>query len=304
VLFNTKKYTQIDGIYTADLTNIDTLKVTKFYSHAPFPNYSKKDNRITIKNSGDKNYLAKNFKEFCQSDKKILEAGSGTSQLSNYLAIGTNNQIFAFDATFEALQKGKKFSSENGINNIHFIQGDILEKVFEENFFDIIWCNGVLHHTPDPYLGFQNLVKSLKSKGYILIGLYNRYGRFWTVLRRYISKFIGTKFLMFFDPHLRQIGKNKLENHDRIESWIRDQYKHPIESLHTFDEVLKWFKLNNIEYISSLPTFSLNLDNVKYKIFSKQNSGNFFERFINQILMLFQSYGKEGGVFIVLGRKK
>ena len=61
MLFNTKKYTQIDGIYTADLTNIDTLKVTKFYSHAPFPNYSKKDNRITIKNSGDKNYLAKNF---------------------------------------------------------------------------------------------------------------------------------------------------------------------------------------------------------------------------------------------------
>ena len=28
---------------------------------------------------------------------------------------------------------------------------------------------------------------------------------------------------------------------DEKKAWIRDQYIHPIESLHTIDEVLKWF---------------------------------------------------------------
>ena len=35
---------------------------------------------------------------------------------------------------------------------------------------------------------------------------------------------------------------------------MQDQYLHPVESLHTIDEVLNWFKLNNIEYISSIPS--------------------------------------------------
>ena len=33
---------------------------------------------------------------------------------------------------------------------------------------------------------------------------------------------------------------------DEKKAWIRDQYIHPIESLHTIDEVLKWFNKNNI----------------------------------------------------------
>jgi len=298
VLFNTKKYTQIDGIYTADLTNKDTLKVTKFYSHAPFPNYSKKDNRITIKNSGDKNYLAKNFKEFCQSDKKILEAGSGTSQLSNYLAIGTNNQIFAFDATFEALQKGKKFSSENGISNIHFIQGDLLEKIFEENFFDIIWCNGVLHHTKDPKKAFKILIKSLKNNGYILIGLYNKYGRFRTLVRKYLFRIFGLNLLMKIDPTLRNLKLDK----DEQKSWIRDQYMHPIESLHTLDDVINWFKEENIDFVSSIPSsdFDFNYEN----IFEKKSIGTIFSRVLNQITMIFNNLGSDGGLFIVVGKKQ
>ena len=27
----------------------------------------------------------------------------------------------------------------------------------------------------------------------------------------------------------------------KIDAWIRDQYMHPIESLHSLDEVLSWY---------------------------------------------------------------
>ena len=62
----------------------------------------------------------------------MIEIGSGTCQLSNYLAIGTNNEICAFDSSLTSLKIGKKFAKENNIPNIHFIRGDIFDKIFED----------------------------------------------------------------------------------------------------------------------------------------------------------------------------
>ena len=39
---------------------------------------------------------------------------------------------------------------------------------------------------------------------------------------------------MILDPMLRNIKTSE----EQVEAWIRDQYKHPVESLHTFDEIL------------------------------------------------------------------
>ena len=50
------------------------------------------------------------------------------------------------------------------IKNISFVNADIFDDVLSDDFFDFIWCNGVLHHTKDPYLAFKTLIKSLKKK--------------------------------------------------------------------------------------------------------------------------------------------
>ena len=70
---------------------------------------------------------------------------------------------------------------------------------------------------------------------------------------------------MLFDPVLRKIDKR---SKDKIEAWIRDQYEHPVESQHTFDEVLNWFDKNNIEFINSVPSCSL----------SEESEKSFFEK--------------------------
>ena len=59
------------------------------------------------------------------------------------------------------------------------------------------------------------------------------------------------------DPVLRNI---KYGSENQIDAWIRDQYDHPLESVHTLDEVLKWFEENNIQYISSIPNCSININ--------------------------------------------
>ena len=287
-----------DKILSFEIKDSSTNKVTKFYKESPFPNYKDTDNKSTILEKGDKNALAAQFKKFIGYKKKVLEVGCGTGQLSIYFSIGTNNEIVGLDPTIESLILAKNFSEKNNISNIKLVNADIFDDVLKDDYFDFIWCNGVLHHTKDPYGAFKILIKSLKINGYVLIGLYNKYGRVRTIIRRYIYKIFGRKILSKIDPTLRNL---KLD-HDEQTAWIRDQYTHPIESLHTIDEVLKWFKEYNIDFISSIPSSDFDYD--YENIFDKKNNGSLFSRILNQILMIFNRLGSDGGLFVVIGKKK
>jgi len=292
-----KKCIKKNGISFFQIKDSETNKVTSFYKKSPFPNYKLNDNKSTILDKGDKNYLTSRFKKFIGFNKDILEVGCGTGQFTNYFAIGTNNRVVGLDPTIESIELAAKFSNENSINNIRYVNADIFDDVLSDEFFDFIWCNGVLHHTKDPYGAFEVLIKSLKKKGYILIGLYNRIGRVRTLIRKYFFKILGKKFLLLIDPTLRNL-KNSPEEQ---KAWIRDQYMHPMEKLHTLDEVLNWFKKNNIEFISSIP--SCDFDEDHENLFQKKSKGSIYSRIINQIFMIFSSLGSDGGLFIVIGKK-
>ena len=297
VEFVKKKFENRNGIISFEIKDTETKKVTSFYQETPFPNYKDEDNKQTILEKGNKNFLAAQFKKFIGYKKNVLEAGCGTGQLSIYFSIGTNNNVVALDPTIQSLNLAKKFTDNNSISNIHFLNADIFDDVLTDQYFDFIWCNGVLHHTKDPYGAFKILIKSLKSKGYVLIGLYNKYGRLRTVVRRYLYKIFGKKFLEKIDPTLKNL---KLDENEK-NAWIRDQYIHPIESLHTIDEVLKWFDENNIDFVSSIPSSDFDFD---YKnIFEKKSRGSLYSRILNQFTMIFNSLGSDGGLFVLIGKK-
>ena len=296
--FLKKKFKDIDGIFSFNVTDEKTKKVTEFYNEKPFPNYRDDDNKQSILEKGNKNLLANQFKKFIGYKKNVLEVGCGTGQLSNYFAIGTNNNIVGLDPTKASLDLAKNFADNNNITNIKFINADIFDDVLADEVFDFIWTHGVLHHTKNPYEAFKILIKSLKKEGYVLVGLYNRLGRLRTILRRYIFKIFGRKIIEKIDPTLRNL---KLDENEKV-AWIRDQYIHPLESLHTIDEVLKWFKVHNIEFISSIPSSDFDYD--YENIFEKKSLGNFFSRILNQFSMIFNSFGSDGGLFVLIGRKK
>ena len=296
--FFKKKFIDKNGILSFEIQDKKTKSVIEFYNERPFPNYKDNDNKQTILRKGDKNFLANQFKNFIGYRKTILEVGCGTGQLSNYFAIGTNNNIFGLDPTKASLDIAKEFADKNNIINVTFINADIFDDVLKDEVFDFIWTNGVLHHTKDPYGAFKILIKYLKKEGYVLVGLYNKLGRLRTIFRRYIYKIFGSKIVEKIDPTLRNL---KFDENEKM-AWIRDQYLHPIESLHTIDEVLKWFKENDIDFISSIPSSNYDYD---YKdIFKKKSSGTFFSRILNQFLMIFNSFGSDGGLFVLIGKKK
>ena len=294
-----KKFSSEGDIISFYIKDESTIKVTEFYKESPFPNYKSNDNKYSILEKGDKNYLTSKFKKFISYNKDVLEVGCGTGQLANYFAIGTNNRVVGLDPTIESLRIANDFAKKNEINNIQFVNADIFDDVLKDKFFDFIWCNGVLHHTKDPYGAFEILIKSLKNEGYVLIGLYNRIGRIRTIFRRHMFKIFGIKFLNIFDPTLRNLKNNEEEK----KSWIRDQYIHPIESLHTIDNVMDWFDKNNIEFISSIPSSDFDESN-EDNLFVKKSKGTIFSRIVSQLSMIFNSLGADGGLFTVIGKKK
>ena len=295
-----KNFKMINEIVNYQINDPVTSKVCNFYETDPFPNYTQNDNINKILQIGDHNFFYKSLKDFIGFNKNIVEIGSGTCQLSNYLAIGTNNNVCSFDSSFNSLEIGKQFAKKNNIKNISFVRGDIFDQIFQDDIFDFLICSGVLHHTRDPYSGFLNIIKSVKKNGYIIIGLYNKIGRIRTNIRKYTYKILGKKVIKFMDPVLRKTDKDSL---DKINAWIKDQYLHPVESTHTFDEILNWFDKNNIEFINSMPELSIFEDKMT-SFFNKKNRASLFERILSQILMIFDTPGSEGAIFIFIGKKK
>ena len=277
-IFKKKEIKIEDDVVKLVIDDTTVEKVINFYNEAPFPNYEDNDDKSSINQKGDNNYLASKFKNFIGFNKNILEVGCGTGQLSLYFSIGNNNRVYALDPTLASIDLGKKFAKKNKIENVKFVNADIFDDIFNDEIFDFIWTNGVLHHTKNPKLAFDITSKYLKKDGYILVGLYNKYGRARTLFRRFLYKFFGKSIVMLLDPTLRKIKKG---NNNQIKSWIRDQYEHPVESLHTLDEVLKWFDNNNIEFINSIPQCVIEKDYEK-SIFEKSSIGTFLSRFFSQ----------------------
>jgi ubiquinone/menaquinone biosynthesis C-methylase UbiE len=297
-----KKYLNIDENFydfIKDTTKDKTAKkVSDFYQEAPFPSYAKDETIKSIIDKGKKNNFISSFQKFIGNDnKKILEVGSGTSQVSVFLGATTNNQIYAMDLTRRSLITGYNFAKKNNLTNVKFILADIFDDVIKDETFDYIFCSGVLHHTKNTEEAFKILSKYLKKDGYFVLGLYNSFGRFRTIFRQYIYKYISKDLAKFLDPYLRSINDRDSE---KYKAWLRDQYIHPVERCHTYDEVIRWFKENHIDILNFIPSKFIN-DEDDY--FVKAEVGSYFERIFEQVFMNFTKLGSEGGLYIATGKK-
>jgi len=202
--------------------------VSQFYKSNPFPNYNDFETKADLEERILSNAFLIDLKKKIGFKKSFIEVGSGTCQLSLALAMGTNNEIIALDPTIESLRLGRDFAKRNSIYNVTFLNADLFDAPIKENYFDIVWCSGVLHHTENSEQGFKVISTWLKPDGTIIIGLYNTFGRLRTGFRQLIYKlFLGRKFARFLiskmDPYLRSnIGFEKAE------AWIKDQYEHQL----------------------------------------------------------------------------
>ena len=276
-----------------DVTEI----VNQFYENTPFPNYEDMEEINDLVKKSEMGHYAKFLNEQIPFNVNVLEVGCGTGQLANYLGLATRN-VVGTDMCFNSLRLAEAFRYQNNIYNTKFYQMNLFNPIFRKNSFHIVICQGVLHHTSDPYLGFQSISKLVKRGGYIIIGLYNKYGRLITDVRRIFFRITGDNF-KFIDPRLRETDRGNLKR----ESWFKDQYKHPHESKHTIGEVLTWFEENSFEFVNALPKLTpFDTVTINEQLFHRNPKGNIFSHFIVQLSSILNGY-REGGLFLMIGRK-
>ena len=274
-----------------------TDKIKQFYEKTPFPNYDDFDNAGSLIDKARKGIFAKLLDEQIPYNTRILECGCGTGQLTNFLSI-SNRNTFGADICLNSLKLAQEFKTKNNLERANFYQMNLFRPCFKPESFDLVISNGVLHHTSDPFLAFKSISALVKPNGYILIGLYHKYGRLITDLRRLIFNVTKDK-LKFLDP--RTITKDISEAKRR--AWFMDQYKNPHESKHTVPEVLDWLEETNFKFISSLPKTKpfISIDD-STKLFKPEELGNLMERFFVNIKMIYTG-PKEGGFFIIIAKK-
>lgn len=281
-------------------SKVDVTELVKsFYEETPFPNYDDLDSPESLRLKAERGVFARLLTDQLPFGAKILEGGCGTGQLSNFLGLTWGRSVFATDMCLNSLRLGHGFKERFRIENVTFLQMNLFKPVFKPESFDFVISNGVLHHTGDPFLAFETLVKCLKPGGFVVVGLYNTYGRLTTDFRRAVFRLTGDRFT-FLDPRHRVKGLSDV----RKQAWFKDQYKHPHESKHTIDEVLGWFDRVGVEFVNSIPkavaSQSFSADE---RLFEPQPRGSAIDHFLVQAGMLLGG-GREGGLFVMIGRKK
>jgi len=113
----------------------------------------------------------------------------------------------------------------------------------------------VLHHTANAFGRFQDLCRVLRPGGFIVIGLYNTYGRLLLDLRRLLFRISGDR-LTWLDYFMRR--KTLGDGKKRI--WFLDQYRNPHELKFSVHHVLEWFDRCGIDYVNSAPQSSTGMD--------------------------------------------
>ena len=108
----------------------------------------------------------------------ILIAGCGTGQHSiDTAARFKNAKVLAIDLSLSSLAYAQRKTEALGVQNLEYMQADLLDLGQLNKTCDIIESSGVLHHMEKPMAGWKVLVSCLKVGGLMKIGLYSELAR-------------------------------------------------------------------------------------------------------------------------------
>lgn len=283
-----------DASFRGDVTEL----VKAFYEETPFPNYDGFDSRATLFDKARGGVFAALLDEQLPVGSLVLEAGCGTGQLSNFLGMSWRRRVIAGDMCLNSLRLAKSFADQHEIRNVGFLQFNLFRPPFQDNSFDVIISNGVLHHTGNCEGGFKSLLAKLKPGGYIIIGLYNALGRLPTLWKRALFRTLGPK-LYFLDPRLRDWSRQP----ERVKAWFMDQYRHPHETRHSMSEVLTWFERYGVDFVNGIPHLDGSSFTNSEALFAAHSAGSKLSRLMTEVNML-AGGGTDGGLFLMIGRKR
>lgn len=243
--------------------------VAKLYNTYPFPpeplldepppGYNWRWNWLTASNfcTGQKSN---------RQDVRILDAGCGTGVGTEYLVhLNPDATVVGIDLSAGALAIAKERCQKSGAIGAEFHHLSLFDVEQLPGEFDLINCVGVLHHTPDPIRGIQELAKKLVPGGLLHIFVYGELGR-WEIqlMQEAISLLQGDQRGDYTDgvsvgrqlfaalPEDNRLRKREEERwswENQRDAYFADMYVHPQEIDYNIKTVFELIEASGLEFI-------------------------------------------------------
>tara|TARA_Y200000002_G_C22624129_1_gene639514 strand:- start:161 stop:1183 length:1023 start_codon:yes stop_codon:yes gene_type:complete len=227
-------------------------------------------------------------------NSKVLDLGCGNGRFSDIVSKCKPSLLVLFDISdgiFNAYSNAKK-----NCENVIAIKGNILSIPIKEEFFDIVYSWGVLHHTGDTKQAFAIASRLVNANGKLGIYVYaskpeyryNNTGlRLLGIFRqllvintlRYISTRLPGKFVIYLFKPIYYFEKfinfgivgchgSGIEKFNKDDYFRRviDRFKTRYATEHSIEEVIGWYLEENFKSIFIGDDYPVSLTGVKNKL--------------------------------------
>lgn len=197
-------------------------------------------------------------------DKRILEAGCGTGRFCCLLARDfPASKVVGIDISENALEIAKSMKLLLGLDNVEFKKGDLFSIDSPDNYFDLVFNEGVIEHfslkgNPSYKDALSEMIRVTKPGGKIIVAVPNWYN--------FIHTFY--KWLLKFLKQNYKYGYEKSFKHKELVNLYKDSGLRNIE-LDGFSPAHGFYRLHRFSRIfyflgKLLEIFSNNYINRKF----------------------------------------
>ena len=132
-------------------------------------------------------------------DKRVLEVGVGSgTDFIQWVRAGAN--AYGIDLTEEGIEHTKRRLETYGLHAEEVRVADAENLPYSDNFFDLVYSWGVLHHSPNTIKTLEEIIRVTHIGGRIKIMIYNRKSLY--VLYKYLQSLLRGKIYRSFSSML------------------------------------------------------------------------------------------------------
>ena len=192
--------------------------------------------------------------------RTVLDAGGGLGRYLGAFA-GMGARVVGLD-----IGRGPEAAGvPQGDPSIAVVQGSVLEPPFQEGSFDLVFSDGVIHHTPDAHAAYRARARLVKPGGALYVWVYPREGflreRVFGTARAVTTRLPGfaVRLLSFAAAPLTLFVRSYSGTRLGPATWaecaqvVHDWIAPPLQSHHTWEEVAGWAAEAGLEDCERLP---------------------------------------------------
>lgn len=99
----------------------------------------------------------------------VLDAGCGSGRLTRQIAEHGAEVVIGVDIN-EAVEDAAAACLD--LPNVHIVQANVFQLPLKQGVFDLVWSQGVIHHTPDAHAAHASLARHVKPGGVLYVWVY------------------------------------------------------------------------------------------------------------------------------------